>query len=285
MTKKTNTSKFYFAPEGKMYEINRENILTLFGGQRALLMQLAHPLVSQGVMDHSSVRVDPLKRLNRTIQLSQTLIFGTKEEVAQAAEKINRVHKAVKGNLAQTTGVHQSGAAYRAHDPALLLWVWVTLTDTAVIVYDTFIRKLSAKEKEAYYQESKRVLPPLGGTIESTPATYKDMQQYIKDLIANKTVHVNDDVKKEIIPYLLLRKPKRVRFPLIAVSRPITRITTCMLPVEIREQYGLSWKPRNQKLFDILSATSRRFYQSRLSYLIPDVVRFSPYYRRAVRQM
>lgn len=276
-----NTSEFYFSPEGKMYEINRENILTLLGGQRALLMQLAHPLVSQGVLDHSSVRIDPLKRLNRTIQLSQTLIFGTKAEVADAAEKINRIHKAVKGNLSQTTGIHKSGTAYRAHDPELLLWVWVTLTDTAVMVFDKFIRPLSEEEKEAYYQEAKKVLPPLGGNMKNTPATFKDLSKYIDHMIVSNKVHVSEEVKKEIIPYLLLKKPKHVKLSLLAFSRPIAKITTGMLPTKISEQYGLKWTKTDQKMFDLVTATSRRVYKSRLLKLIPDIVRFSPYYRKA----
>src|SRR6266568_9289244 len=126
---KGRPSDFYFSPEGKMHELHRERILVLFGGQRALLMQLAHPLVNQGVLDYSSVRKNPLKRLTRTIELTHTLIFGTNEEVAAAAKKINRVHKAVKGNLNQEVGAHNAGTSYHAQDPELLMWVWATLID------------------------------------------------------------------------------------------------------------------------------------------------------------
>src|SRR6266567_1015133 len=99
MTKNKRSTDFYFSPTGKVHQLHRERLLILFGGQRALLMQLAHPLVAQGVLDYSSIKKDPFKRLNRTLQLTQSFIFGTNEEVNQAAKKINRVHRAVKGNL------------------------------------------------------------------------------------------------------------------------------------------------------------------------------------------
>src|SRR5258708_39617106 len=104
MAKKNRSEDYYFSPTGMVHRLHRERLLILFGGQRALLMQIAHPLVAQGVLDYSSVKKDPFKRLNRTLQLTQSFIFGTNEEVAQAAEKINRVHRAVKGSLNETVG-------------------------------------------------------------------------------------------------------------------------------------------------------------------------------------
>src|ERR1700722_3809484 len=179
MNKNQQSSEdFYFSPHGMVHRLHRERLLILFGGQRALLMQIAHPLVAQGVLDYSSVRKSPFKRLNRTLQLTQSFIFGTNEEVAQSAEKINRVHKAVEGNLPHSIGAHPADTTYRARDPELLTWVWATLADTAVLVYETFIGTLTDREKESYYQEFKKLLPPLGGNIETTPATFKDLAPY-----------------------------------------------------------------------------------------------------------
>ena len=247
MVNKNRPSDFYFSPEGKMHELHRERILVLFGGQRALLLPLAHPLVNQGVLDYSSVRKDPLKRLTRTIELTQTLIFGTNEEVAQAAEKINRVHKAVKGDLSHTTGVHKAGTSYHAQDPELLTWVWATLIDTGVIVYEKFVRHLTDVEKEAYYQEAKKLLPPLGGKVETTPNTYKDLATYLTTMYKSKKVTVSEDAKKELAPYLLLKKPDHLKLPLLPISLPLVKITVGLMPEEFRKQYGLSWTKFDQK--------------------------------------
>src|SRR5258708_190289 len=199
MSKNKPPTDFYFSPKGKVNQLHRERLLILFGGQRALLLQVAHPLVAQGVLDYSSVRRDPVGRLNRTLQLTQSFIFGTSEEVAHAAEKINRVHKAVKGNLNQTVGAHHTGTSYHALDPQLLTWVWATLADTAVLVYERFIGPLTDAEKESYYQEFKKLLPPLGGALETTPATFKDLKTYFVKMYKSKKIMVSEEVKKEIV--------------------------------------------------------------------------------------
>jgi uncharacterized protein (DUF2236 family) len=284
MTKSKQPTDFYFSPQGKVHQLHRERLLILFGGQRALLMQLAHPLVAQGVLDYSSVRKDPLGRLNRTLQLTQSFIFGTNDDVDQAAEKINRVHRAVKGNLNHTIGVHDVGTSYHALNPELLTWVWATLADTAVLVYETFINSLSDDEKESYYQEFKKLLPPLGGEIEKTPATFKDLAPYLQQMYKSKKVAVGEEAKREILPYLLLQKPKRLKLPLLPLSVPLVKITVGLLPVELREQYNLSWSEVDQIVFDTFAAASRKLHTSKLAKLIPDNIRFTTYYRRSLRK-
>lgn len=284
MAKRKPTSDFYFSPTGKVHQLHRERLLILFGGQRSLLMQLAHPMVAQGVLDYSSVRRDPVGRLNRTLKLTQSFIFGTNEEVMQAAEKINRVHKAVQGTLQQKIGTHKAGTAYHALDPELLTWVWATLIDSAVLVYETFIGPLKDNEKESYYQESKKLLPPLGGDIKTTPATFNDLTTYLQKMYKSKKVVVGEEAKREIVPYLLLKKPKRLKIFLFPLSVPLVKITIGLMPVELRDQYELQWNKTDQKLFDIFAATSRKLHTSRLSQFIPGSIRFTKNYRKSLRK-
>lgn len=284
MTKNNRSSDFYFSPAGKVHQLHRERLLILFGGQCALLMQLAHPLVAQGVIDYSSVKKDPIGRLNRTLKLTQSFIFGTNEEVAQSAGKINRVHKAVNGSLNKTIGTYHAGTAYHAIDPELLTWVWATLADTAVLVYESFIGKLTDEDKESYYQEFKKLLPPLGGELKTTPPTFKDLKIYFNNLYKSRKIVVGEEVKKEIVPYLLLRKPKRLKLPLLPLSIPLIKITIGLLPVELRKQYGLPWNELDQVLFDTFAAASRKIHTSKFVKLIPNNIRFTTYYRRSLRR-
>ncbi len=55
-----------FSPDSLFWQINREGLMVL-SGPRALLLELAHPLVAQGVVDHSNFRARPLGRLFRTV--------------------------------------------------------------------------------------------------------------------------------------------------------------------------------------------------------------------------
>src|SRR5918999_4689379 len=131
--------------DSMMATVNRERVL-LVGGQRALVMQLAHPLVAAGVDQHSDFPARALERLRRTLDLSLTLIYGTPVEAEAAAAGIRSVHERVTGTA--------EGRSYAATDPALLLWVNATLVDTTLIVYERFVRRLSEGERRRYYLET-----------------------------------------------------------------------------------------------------------------------------------
>jgi uncharacterized protein (DUF2236 family) len=128
-----------------MAEVNRERVL-LVGGQRALIMQLAHPLVAAGVSDHSDFPSRAVERLRRTLDLSLALIYGTPVEAEAAAAGIRAVHDRVTGTA--------DGRPYAASDPALLLWVNATLVDTTLLVYGRFVRGLSEVARRRYYLET-----------------------------------------------------------------------------------------------------------------------------------
>jgi len=246
-------------------------------------MQVAHPLVAQGVLDHSSVRTKSFERLNRTLSMMQSFTFGTNEEVEKITARINHAHSFVNGKLPKGVGKHAAGTSYSAFDPELLMWVWATLTDTAVLVYETFIAPLRDEDKEEYYQECKRLLVPLGGDMKSTPATFGDLRAYLKAKYASGDIKVGDEVKRDIIPYLLLQKPKRLKLPLLPLSLPLVKVTIGLLPPELREQYGLPWSKRDQRAFDYFAAASRKVHGTQFARFIPDRVRYSSHYRRTLR--
>src|SRR5260370_40958496 len=128
-----------FPDDSIIRRVNRENVL-LLGGGRALLMQLAHPLVAAGVDEHSDFRDRPIRRLRRTVQMMMAIVFGDRETALAAARSVNRVHGRVQG------------AGYRALDPDLLLWVHATLVDSSLATYETFVRPLRDEEREGFYQ-------------------------------------------------------------------------------------------------------------------------------------
>src|SRR6266511_6043984 len=100
------------------WRLHRE-VVVLAGWGRAILLQLAHPLVAQGVADHSGFAADRrgrVKRLERTLHAMLALTFGTAEEAAAAAAGINAIHDRVNGRLGEGAGAFASGTGYSAHD-------------------------------------------------------------------------------------------------------------------------------------------------------------------------
>jgi len=275
MSERLKSSDFYFSPDSKLWEINRERAILVFGGQRALLMQLAHPLVCQGVSEHSNFKEDPLSRLTHTRKLVSTLMFGTREDVLDAARTINIAHRPVKGNLKQDSGNYKAGTAYDVKTPELIMWVWATLTDTRLVVYDKFVRPLADHEKEQFYQESKEILPLLGEKPQEIPSSVKDFSDYMKRMVHEGKVVVGQEARK-LAPYIMLKKFP----PAKPLSFFISQVTIGLLPETIRNQYGFSWSPQKQTFLDTTAALSRRVYPS-----IPDRFRFSSGYRNARKRL
>ncbi len=96
----------YFGSESVTWKISSEAVLILAGAGRAILMQIAHPLVAMGVSAHSSYMSDPFGRAERTFLFGQMLSFGGTKTAQQAARAINRMHMHVQGTLPMQAGVH-----------------------------------------------------------------------------------------------------------------------------------------------------------------------------------
>jgi len=212
--------------------VNRENIL-LLGGGRALLMQLAHPKVAAGVDEHSDFRSHPVRRLRRTVRMTMAIVFGDHETAEAAARAVNRVHGRVRGE------------EYHALDPELLLWVHATLVDSALVTYETFVKPLSADERENFYQESKLLGELLLIPREHFPARLRDFDAYVARMIEGGPVAVND--RARALGRLVLRP--RLRLLPGPVMVPFEVVTAGLLPATLREQYGLRWSAAQQRAF------------------------------------
>src|SRR4029079_15485695 len=66
-----------YGPGSEAWALNREAMLLLGAGPRALLLQLAHPGVAAGVADHSDCRADPWARLQGTLRSYLRIVYGT----------------------------------------------------------------------------------------------------------------------------------------------------------------------------------------------------------------
>src|SRR5207245_3146530 len=86
-------------------------------GMRSLMIQALHPLAMAGVDQHSTWRRDPFGRLAATSSYLLTTTYGDTAAALAAAAWVRKIHVHVRGIDPET------GLAYTAEDPALLLWV------------------------------------------------------------------------------------------------------------------------------------------------------------------
>lgn len=256
-----------FGPASVTWRVNRELVL-LLGGGRALLMQVAHPLVAAGVAQHSDYERDPWGRLWRTLELTTTIVFGDAAAARAAAERIWRVHGRVHGTAAD-------GTPYDARDPDLLVWVWATLVDSALLVHGRCVGPLAARELERYHAEQVRFAEALGVPAGRAPATPAAFRAYLERMLAHE-LRVTEPARAVAAATL--------RPPLPLASRPLGAalgtLTAGLLPPPLRDAYGFAWGPARTRGLDASLALARR-----LLPLAPSPARAFPAARAADRRV
>jgi uncharacterized protein (DUF2236 family) len=241
-----------FGTDSTTWRLGKEAIIML-GGTRAVLMQIAHPLVAEGVYEHSSYMHDPLGRALQTFMLGQLMTFGTTPKARQAAKTINRLHLNVHGTLTQDAGNYASGTRYDARDPELLLWVYATLVDTVLITYPLFLKPLTNQEQEQYYQESKQFVRHLGLSETYIPQTLQNMHQYVHNMVYSDRL-VATPQARQLAHNVLFPPTTSALRPLMHLNM---HITSALLPPPLREIYDLSWDDTHQHIFDLSAAAMR----------------------------
>lgn len=265
--KQTHPSHTYgnYGPGSVAWKINRESAV-LLGGARAVLMQLAHPLVAMGVSAHSDYMTDPFGRAERTFVLGEILTFGSLEKARLAARSINRKHLHVHGELPMDAGVFSKGTRFDARNPELLLWVHASLIDTWLLCYNLFIGSLTPAEQDTYYQESKEVAHLLGLLPEKMPNTIDDLRQYVYDMVHSDRLVATPQARQ--LAHQILFPPVHTVFrPLLHLN---LQVTCALLPQPIREIYGMEWNARRQVIFD-LSARGMRTIIPRLPVYLREL--------------
>jgi uncharacterized protein (DUF2236 family) len=220
--------------------------LALFGWSRAILLQLAHPLIAAGVDDHSSFRsgrLAPLLRLHHTVRAMLALTFGDDRARAEAVSSIRGVHARVGGRLTVATGRYPAGTPYSAEDPDLLLWVHATLLESIPLAYQQIVAPLSDADRDAYCLQAADIAVALGATSMSIPRTWDALRHYLDDKYRSGDIVVGSQARE--LAHLVLAPPlPAVVKPLAYVNR---LVTIGLLPPHLRDQYGFDWSAARER--------------------------------------
>ncbi len=244
-------------------EINGERLVVL-GWGRAILMQIAHPMVAAGVADHSTFRDKPVSRYTRlhsTIQSMLALTFGPPAERQAAIDRINAIHDRVNGRLKAPAGRFAAGTPYSAADPALLLWVEATLRDSMPLAYETFVAPLGRKGREAYVLEGEDVAAALRIPLGDRPTTLDGLNRYLDEMLAGDALAVTP-AARELAQEVIAPPYSRALGP---VSRLNRLATIGLLPPRLRREYGFSWTTDDETALARWASRTRR-----LRRLCPD---------------
>ena len=240
-----------YGPSSEAWRLNREAMLLLGAGPRALLLQLAHPAVAAGVADHSDFRTDPWRRLAGTLRSYLTIVYGTTTAARAEIRRLNALHRGI------------TGPGYSARDPDLSLWVHATLVESTIAVYDAWLEPLSTARRAAYYAETRSIGRAFGVPETSLPADLAAFERYVAEMIGPAgPVHASP-VARELAG-VVLRPPLAPLATLLPVpagqaAAVLRRIpagayawtlwpSVGLLPPSVREDYELSWGPVERRV-------------------------------------
>lgn len=254
----------FFGPESMMWEISRENVI-LLGSISTILLQIAHPLVAQGIEDHGSLHRDYVTRFRRTFDIFDTVMFGDVVSAVRASIIVRTLHERVRGELQSDAGRFEAGESYYANDPDLLMWVAATLVEMPIVATETYVGSLSEAEREQFYQEMKVFNRLMGVPADRLPETYEDFSEYFERTLT-EDVALNDSGATVVDGFIEQFAP----------ARPVAEfLAGTLLPPPARDALGIDWSAGRQFAFERFAAAVRSIPLD----AVPDRLRYRKRYR------
>jgi uncharacterized protein (DUF2236 family) len=238
-----------YGPASEAWALNREAMLLLGAGPRALLLQLAHPQVAVGVADHSDFRADPWARLDGTLRSYLRIVYGTGTAARAEIRRLNALHRTI------------TGPTYRARDPELSLWVHATLVDSTIVVADRWLEPLSRERRARYYAETRPIGRAFGIPDELLPPDLDAFEAYVAEAIGPRGPIRVGTMARDLAT-VVLHPPLGPVAPALARLPAWTYAWTLwpavgLLPDRIRAGYGLRWGPLERAVSGWLVAAWR----------------------------
>jgi uncharacterized protein (DUF2236 family) len=241
--------------------------MLLGAGPRALLLQIAHPLVAEGVDQHSDFRADPWARLAGTLRSYLRIVYGTTTEARTEIRRLNTLHAAVTGPVRDPTARARHGTEYTARDPGLALWVHATLVESTLAVTEAWLEPLPADRRARFYAETRPIGRAFGVPDDVLPEDIDAFDAYVAGMLApGGPVHPTATAKA--LAATILHPPLGPLFGRGALAErlgvlagPASRLAATvptaaydwlllpavgLLPASLRSEYGLPWGPREQ---------------------------------------
>ena len=272
-----------YGPTSQAWLLNREAMLLLGAGPRALLLQIAHPAIAAGVADHSDFRADPWRRLAGTLRSYLTIVYGSTEAARAEVRRLNALHRGV------------TGPGYSARDPELSLWVHATLVDSTMAVFDAWLEPLSTARRAAFYEETRPIGRAFGIPDPLLPADIDTFDRYVAGMLDPAGPVRVSPVARELAG-VVLRPPlaplaSLLPLPVGPATAVLGRVPIAayrwtlwpsvgLLPPSVRADYGLPWGTRERLVAAWLVAGWRAWRP-----LLPRSSRQMPKARAADRRM
>ena len=232
-----------YGPDSEAWALDREAMLLLGAGPRALLLQIAHPAVAAGVDEHSDFRADPWRRLAGTLKSYLTIVYGStavarrRDPAAQPA-----AHRHRRGGLQRPAILScRCGSTPRS---------WIRRSSPT----SAGSRRSTPARRELAYLETRPIGRAFGIPDSLLPKDLAAFDAYIAGMLSpDGPVHPGSRARElaavilhpPLGPLLPRRRAVPVAGPAgglqldaLAVARPAS--------ARVREAYGFSWGVRER---------------------------------------
>lgn len=240
-----------YGPASEAWRMNREAMLLLGAGPRALLLQIAHPLIAEGVDQHSDLRTDPWRRLRATLRSYLAIVYGTTTEARAEIRRLHGLHRRIHGTVRdEAAGLAGDAARYHARDPDLALWVHATLIDATLVTHQAWIRPLHPDERARFYAETRPIGRALGIPEDRLPRDIVAFDAYLAEQLGSGgPIRVTPTARS--LARVILAPPLGPLHPLLGRAPTSSYAwllwpAVGLLPPALRDAYGLHWGRRER---------------------------------------
>ena len=213
------------SPDSVSWRVFKNPLSLFIGGVAAVIMELAEPRVRTGVWEHTTFRIDPIRRLRRTGLAAMVTIYGARGMAEAMIARVRRMHDKVAGST-------PAGKAYRATDPELLNWVQGTAAYGFLQAYHAYVRPLSDLERDRYYAEGTLAASLYGASA----ATSEAALEMRFEAMANQLER--SDILFEFLA--IMRSAPILPLPLRPVQPLLIRAAIDLTPYWLRRIVGLT---------------------------------------------
>lgn len=231
-------------------------------GLSAGLLQLMHPGLGAGVIDHSAFFTEPFERIVRSVPRIVASIVAPDGEAR--AREIRDYHRHIKG-------LDDEGRRYHALDPATYWWAHATFTWAFLKANDRFHpRPLRGPDRDRYYAESVEWYRRYGLSTRPVPPSLDAFEAEFRRTCAEDleltpaAARAIDIARHERFEVPLLPAPVR---QLLAVPvTPLARILALGgLPSLVRHRFDIPWTAADRRAYAAAVVATRS-----LSRVVPD---------------
>ncbi|MEZ4326798.1 MAG: oxygenase MpaB family protein [Polyangiales bacterium] len=260
-------------PESLAWRHAGDNLQLLMAGT-TLVLQVSHPVVGAGVLQHSTFKTDPWGRLKRTTLWGLRLLYGGPEKAPKAGRELRELHRGIRGT-------DSKGRRYVALDPEAYAWVHLTTYYAMVTTQRLFgERPFTAEQEAQLYAEWLQQGRVLGIRDQDMPADVDAFAAYFDDMVQHRLEET------ELGRYLLdvslsrVKKPPQLRHVPNAAWNAFygtlgswaKLATYATMPEALRATYGVRWDAPKARRFRALQRVvkgSLPILPARVRYLPP----------------